>query len=103
MGDDGSDLLNDVFAGVVNLEGGDLGVGGVSLETEWDFARRGGIASTVDEGPTAVEVAANICTSNAIRREILSLTINRCTTEQRWSSEVALLIAQKKAWLESLD
>jgi hypothetical protein len=45
-GDDGSERRDGVLTGVGNFGGGDLGVGGVSLDTDCDFARRGGIASS---------------------------------------------------------
>jgi hypothetical protein len=45
-GEDGGERLDGVLTGVGNFGGGDLVVGGVSLDTECDLARRGGIASS---------------------------------------------------------
>jgi hypothetical protein len=45
-GEDGGERLDGVLTGVGNLGGGDLVVDGVSLDTECDLARRGGIASS---------------------------------------------------------
>jgi hypothetical protein len=49
-GDDGGERRDGVLTGVGNFGGGDRGVGGVSLDTECDLARRGGIASSVGLG-----------------------------------------------------
>ena len=51
-GDDGGERRDGVLTGVGNFGGGGLVVGGVSLDTDCDLARRGGIASSGRLGST---------------------------------------------------